>query len=121
MGSVELAVLIVVLLVGLVIGGLLTWATQLLGTGQGSRRMPVEVVGAAPARREAERHAGRAVLGAILAILAATALALLLVPGLVQGLPSLLEEVPGGAFTLSFAVLIVSVAFALPRWLGVRR
>ena len=120
MGSVALAVLIMVLLVGLIIGGLLPWATQLLGTGHGERWLASEASRPHPPGREGERHAWRATLGALLAIAASAVAALLLVPGSVQGLPSV-AELPGGAFTLSFAVLIVAVVFALPRWLGVRR
>jgi hypothetical protein len=59
-------------------------------------------------------------LGASLAIVATALVAILLVPGSVEGLTSI-EEVPGATFTLAFAVLIVAVVFALPRWLGVRR
>jgi hypothetical protein len=120
MGSVELVVLIVALLVGLIIGGLLPWATLLLGTGHGERRLASETSSSPPPQREGERNAGRAMLGALLAIATAVLAALLMVPGSVRGLPSI-DEVPGGAFTLSFAVLIVAVVFALPRWLGVRR
>jgi hypothetical protein len=59
-------------------------------------------------------------LGAFLAIAAAALVTLLLVPGSIEGLTSI-KEVPGATFTLSFAVLMVAVVFALPRWLGVRR
>jgi hypothetical protein len=120
MASVELAVLLVVLFLGLFLGGFIPWLTLLLNPGQPPRGIAHRDERREAPRWQPEQGAGRALAGAFLAILAATFVVLLLVPGSMWGLPSI-DDVPGGAFTISFAVLIVAVAFALPHWLGVRR
>jgi hypothetical protein len=120
MGSLGLAVLAVVLLMGLFLGGMLPWATGLLSSGhprrQGAKGHPHPV----RPTWESEPGAGRVVVGAILALVVAVLFALLLVPGSIEGLSEAVE-VPGGPLSLSFAVLILAVVFALPKWLGVRR
>jgi hypothetical protein len=120
MASVELVVLVTVLLMGLFLGGMLPWFTQLLGTGHPSRRMAVEDGRPRGGGRDVEAGVARASMGALVAIVAVTIVLVLIVPGTVQGL-SVLEDLPGGALTLSFAVLMVAVVFALPRWLGVQQ
>ena len=120
MGSWELVVLVMALTLGLILGGLIPWITQLVGTGHPMRRMAIEEGRPRGHRSEMEPGTARAALGALLAIVAASILTLLLVPSTIEGLPSI-DDIPGGAFSISFGVLIVAVAFALPRWLGVVR
>ncbi len=120
MGSLELAVVAIVLLMGLFIGGLLPWASTLLGTGHPRRRSAKGHQHLAPPRRKVEPHEWRALVGAILAVAVAVLFVLLLVPGSIEGLSEAVD-VPGGALSLSFAVLILAIVFALPTWLGVRR
>jgi hypothetical protein len=120
MGSLGLAVLAVVLLMGLFLGGLLPWASTLLGTGHPTRRGAKGHQHLAPPDRRVEPGAGRALAGALLAVAVSVLFVLFLVPGSVEGLSEAVD-VPGGALTLSFAVLILAIVFALPTWLGVRR
>ena len=120
MGSLELAVLGIVLLIGLFLGGLLPWASTLLGTGHPRRCGAKGHQHQAPPRRQVEPREWRALGGALLAVAVAVLFVLLLVPGSVEGLSEAVD-VPGGALSLSFAVLILAIVFALPTWLGVRR
>ena len=119
MGSVGLVVLIVVLLVGLLLGGMLAWASGLLSTGHPKRRAAKGHPQEGPPARRAAPGSARSVIGAFVAIAVAFCFVVILVPASIQGLP-VMVDVPGGALTLSFAVLILAVAFALPSWLGVR-
>lgn len=120
MGEAELAVLVMALLVGLFVGLLLAWSSLLASPGHPPRTMARETGSARGEARRPEAHAGRASLGAHLAILAAASLALLMVPDLAGALPPL-EDLPVSSFVLAFAALLISVGYALPTWLGVRR
>ena len=120
MGSLELAVLVIALLMGLFLGGLLPWATTLLGTGHPRRRGAKGHQHQVPPGQQVEPGEWRALAGALLAVAVAVLFVLLLVPGSVEGLSEAVD-VPGGALPLSFAVLILAIVFALPTWLGVRR
>lgn len=122
MASDDLVVLIVVLSAGLLLGLLLAWVTLLRSTGHPPRRHPREVPSRPPPRRLGEDGASRALLGAFLALAGVAILALLLVPD-VRGRFELPEDplVDVLPLALSFAALIVAMAFALPEWLGVRR
>lgn len=120
MDEAGLAVLIMVLIVGLAVSFLLPWATQLAATGHPPRKVAMETGPPMPRRRLVEPHTGRAALGAVLAVAVTTVLLVLLVPGLVTDVPPL-EDLPRAGLVLSFSALIVSVGYALPAWLGVRR
>lgn len=120
MGEAGLAVLIMVLLVGLLVALLLPWASQLASTGHPAREVVQEAGPPVPRRRSRERHTGRAALGAVLAVMATTLLLALLVPYMATEVPPL-EDLPRASLVLAFSAFIVSVAFALPSWLGVGR
>ena len=120
MDEAGLAVLIMVLIVGLIVSLLLPWATQLAAPGHPPRRAAREAGPPLPRRRLVEPHAGRAGVGAVLAVLVTTLLLALLVPGLMSDVPSL-EDLPRAGLVFSFSALIVSVIYALPAWLGVGR
>jgi hypothetical protein len=116
----ELAVLVMALAVGLLIGLLIAWASLLASTGHPARPVAREAARPAVAGRRLEPHTGRAVIGALLALLAAFLVVVAMVPGLLDGVPPL-DDLPASGFVLAFAVLLVSVGYALPTWLGVRQ
>lgn len=120
MGETGLAVLAMVLLVGLIMAFALPWVSLLLSTGFPRRRAAREAGPPMPVPREREVHAGRAAAGSVLAILLATLLLALLVPDLADQVPQV-KELPSVGLVMAFAALIVSVTYALPAWLGVRR
>ncbi len=119
MGEAELAVLVMALVVGLLIGLLIAWASLLLSTGHPPRPAAREAARTPAVGRRLEPHTGRAVIGALLALLAAFLVVAAMVPGLLDGVPPL-DELPASGFVLAFAVLLISVGYALPTWLGVR-
>ncbi|UCC94119.1 MAG: hypothetical protein JSW25_05515 [Thermoplasmata archaeon] len=120
MGETGLAVLIMVLIVGMVVALLLPWATRLASTGHPERRVHREAGPPVPRRRLVERHTGRAAVGAVLAVVVTSLLLVLLATDLLSDVPGL-EELPRASLVFAFAALIVSVGYALPSWLGVRR
>lgn len=120
MGEAGLAVLIMVLLVGLITALLVPWFTVLVSTGHPPRRVTSEVGPPVPRRRSRERYTGRAALGMVLAVVATALLLALMVPYLAADVP-LVEDLPRPSLVLAFSAFIVSVAFALPSWLGVGR
>jgi hypothetical protein len=120
MGEAELAVLVMTLLVGLLIGLLVPWASLLTSTGHPARSVAREAGrGLSPGRRP-EAHTGRVVAGSILAVIGASAIIALMLPDIVDGVP-VLDDLPGSTFVLAFAALLVSVGYALPTWVGVRK
>lgn len=120
MGSVELAVLLASALVGLALGAFIAWASRLAGTGHPPKPQVQEVAVPTLPDVAPERGTARALFGALLAVLATTLVALFTLSGTVGWMPPL-DDLPGGALTIAFAVLIVAVVFATPTWLGVRR
>ena len=119
MGEAELAVLVMALVVGLLIGLLIAWASQLVSTGHPPRPVAREAARAPATGRRLEPHTGRAVIGALLALMAAFLVVVAMVPGLLDDIPPL-DDLPASGFVLAFAVLLISVGYALPTWLGVR-
>jgi hypothetical protein len=120
MGEAELAVLVMTLLVGLLIGLLVPWVSLLTSTGHPARTVAREAGRGPHPGRLPEAHTGRVIAGACLAILGGSILIALMLPDIVDGVP-LLEELPVSTFVLAFAALLVSVGYALPTWLGVRK
>jgi hypothetical protein len=120
MGEAELAVLVMVLLVGLLIGLLLPWSSLLTSTGHPARRTLEEAAGRPVPGRRLEPGTGLAVAGALLALLASALLVAAIVPSLAEGIPGM-EDVSGSAVVLSSAALVVILGYALPTWLGVHR
>lgn len=120
MGEAELAVLVMTLLVGLLIGLLVPWASLLTSTGHPARPVAREAGRGPPQGGRREAHTGRVIAGSILAVLGASVLIALMLPDIVDGVP-LLEGLPVSTFVLAFAALLVSVGYALPTWVGVRK
>ena len=120
MGEAELAVLVMTLLVGLLIGLLVPWASLLTSTGHPARSMAREAGRGPPPGRQPEGHTGRVIAGSILAVLGASVLIALMLPDIVGGVP-LLDDLRASSFVLAFAALLVSVGYAMPTWVGVRR
>jgi hypothetical protein len=120
MGEAGLAVLIMTLLVGLITAFLLPWGSLLASTGHPPRRATREVGPPMPPERPREAHTGRAAIGSVLAILMTSLLLFLIIPELAADI-SPVDELPQRSLVLAFAAFIVSVGFALPKWLGVRR
>ncbi len=120
MGEAELAVLVMALLVGLLIGFLVPWTSLLTSTGHPARPVAREAVRGPPPGRRREPHTGRVIAGSFLAVLGASLLIALMMPDIVDGVP-LLEDLPVSTFVLAFASLLVSVGYAMPTWVGVRR
>ena len=120
MGEAELAVLVMVLLVGLLIGVLLPWSSLLAGTGHPPRRTVEEGLEGPRVGRRGEPGTVLAVSMALLALLASALLVWSMVPSLAGELPGM-GEVPGSAVVLSSTALLVVMGYALPTWLGVHR
>jgi hypothetical protein len=119
MGEAELAVLVMTLVAGLFIGLLIAWASLLASTGHPARPLAREAARARTAGRRMEPHTGRAFIGALVALMAAFLVVAAMVPDLLPDVPTM-DEIPARGFVLAFAVLLVSVGYALPTWLGVR-
>jgi hypothetical protein len=120
MDEAGLAVLIMVLVVGLIVSILLPWVTQLASPGHVPRKAAREAGPPLPRRRVLEPHTGRAAAGAVLAIIVTALLLALLVPGMTAEVP-ILGDLPRAGLVLSFSAFILTVVYALPSWLGVRR
>ena len=120
MGEAELAVLVMTLLVGLLIGLLVPWASLLTSTGHPARSVAREAGRGPPPGRRPEAHTGRVIAGSLLAVLGASVLIVLMMPDIVEGLP-LQDDLPVSTFVLAFAALLVSVGYALPTGVGVRK
>lgn len=112
--------LVMTLLVGLLISLLVPWASLLTSTGHPARSVAREAGrGLSPGRRP-EAHTGRVIAGSILAVIGASAIIALMLPDIVDGVP-VLDDLPVSTFVLAFAALLVSVGYALPTWVGVRK
>ncbi|NOQ54797.1 MAG: hypothetical protein GQ558_09365 [Thermoplasmata archaeon] len=120
MGEAELAVLVMTLLVGLLIGLLVPWTSLLTSTGHPERSVAREAGRGPPPGRRPEAHTGRVIAGSFLAVIGASLLIALMLPDIVDGVP-LLDDLPVSTFVLAFAALLVSVGYAMPTWVGVRR
>ncbi len=120
MGEAELAVLVMTLIVGLLIGLLVPWASLLTATGHPARSVAREAGRGPPPGGRREAHTGRVIAGSILAVIGATVLIVLMLPDIVDGVP-VLDDLPVSTFVLAFAALLVSVGYALPTWVGVRK
>ena len=120
MGEAGLAVLIMALVVGLIMAFILPWASLLVSTGHPPRKATREAGPPLPRRRLVERHTSRTALGGVLAILITVLLLTLLVPDLTSDILEA-DQLPRAGLVFAFSAFIVSVGYALPAWLGVRR